>query len=88
MAELKITVGPITASKTATDANAQRWLEGFLRDWCEHEGINYSALTNQQRANLFLTIIANYVKAESYRYWRNEDIKAAVDAVMTPPVEF
>ena len=88
MAELKFSIGPLVGSRIATDENAQRFVEGFLRSYCERNNIDYDSITNQQRMSLYIKLLVDYTVEEAYRWYYSQDINEAVASVVTDPVIF
>lgn len=61
MADLTLTVGPITSSINATNAKASRVIVGVLR----RIGLDPDAMSNQEQADAFMAHIKAFVVGES-----------------------
>lgn len=71
MASITITVGPITATKTTTDATAQALLNDFIAAYAGP--VNG---TNQQKADWFVTQVVKYVREVA----NGQNVRSARDA--------
>jgi hypothetical protein len=81
MAELRLQIGPITASITATDAAAQRVLQAMLRQY----GHDLDAMSNQEQADMALSIWRDFAVQTAGAYEANEAAEAARQGVVDDP---
>lgn len=88
MAEIKITVSTLSSKRSGNDTDIMRFIEGFLRDWCENNDKSYDSLTNQQKLDLFLKVTLDQVKDVSYSWFRRKAIKDATSNITIDPINF
>jgi hypothetical protein len=81
MAELRLQIGPITASITATDAAAQRVLQGMLRQY----GHDLDTMSNQEQADAALVLWRNFAMETALAYEINNVAAVARQAVLEDP---
>ena len=88
MAELKITIGNLTASKGASDANATRVLEGYLHNYCKRNNLDYSGMSNPKKADLLLTALIKIIVDEATHWYLMEAQRIALETVAVEQVVF
>lgn len=78
MAELKLTIGPLSASVTANNAKAQTVLNNFLLH------IDYSgAQTDQAKLDAIVSHLKAYMTDRARQYQSRAQSKSAIDAALS-----
>ena len=85
MAELTLEIGPLTSSKIATDANAQRVLESVFALYHDEPG----GYTNQQKLDYIVQVlIPQFLVGRAHQYEERQAIEDAKDDLRNDPPEF
>ena len=84
MASLTLKVGNLTAAVEATDANATRILQGFLKQ----NGVDLTGMTGQQQVNAVLSKTIEFYNESATASEISEAVATARDAVIASPPSF